>query len=181
MFDQRPAGGGGVVGDERAPSLVVTLKERDWPLRKLLLCQFCPQFLVIACQPPLEPLMETAWTSPEWPLMVNLILPFSGKRLCNNSTRGKDPRGGGRLPPVGDGNDAGAVLGNVLEDGLGEQAPQLSPLLNSAVLSAAVSVPYPWLRLRHTHCAGGVAAAIEGGVRVGPPSPISIPAGKRRH
>ncbi|CAA7395034.1 unnamed protein product [Spirodela intermedia] len=24
------------------------------------------------------------------------------------------------LPPVGDGNDAGAVLGNVLEDGLGE-------------------------------------------------------------
>lgn len=71
------------------PSLVVTLNERLWPLRQELLCQFWPQLRDIACQPVLDPLMETEWTSPapptlvirtrlkqEWPLTVNLIPPL---------------------------------------------------------------------------------------------------------
>lgn len=71
------------------PSLVVTWKDRAWPLRLELLCQFWPQFLDIACHPVFDPLIETEWTSPapatfvtrtrlkyECPLIVNLIPPF---------------------------------------------------------------------------------------------------------
>lgn len=70
------------------PSLVVIWKERDWPSRKPLLCQFCPQFRDIGCQSVFVPLMETEITSPapatlvmstrlknEWPFIVNLIPP----------------------------------------------------------------------------------------------------------
>lgn len=65
------------------------MKDRLWPLRTELLCQFWPQFLDMVCHPVREPLMETEWMSPApatlvtrtrmkyvWPLMVNLIPPF---------------------------------------------------------------------------------------------------------
>lgn len=70
------------------PLLVVTFKERAWPFRYELLCQFWPQFLDMACQLVLEPFIETLTTSPapptlvistrlkyECPLIVNLTPP----------------------------------------------------------------------------------------------------------
>lgn len=82
-------GGATLLWVRQRPSLVVTLKERDCPLRLLLLCQFWPQFRDIGCQSVVDPLMETAITSPapptlvirtrlknEWPLIVNLTPPL---------------------------------------------------------------------------------------------------------
>ncbi|CAN4118311.1 unnamed protein product [Withania somnifera] len=43
---------------------------------------------------------------------------------------------------------------------ISKQAPQLSPLLKSAVLSAALFTPYPI----RTHSARGIRATIEGGM-----------------
>ncbi|EPS61820.1 hypothetical protein M569_12971 [Genlisea aurea] len=52
------------------PSLVVTWKERAWPSRKPLLCQFWPQFRDMGCHPDdLDPLIATEWTSPAPPTL----------------------------------------------------------------------------------------------------------------
>ena len=74
---------------ELRPSEVLTRKERDWPTRIALDCQFCPQFRLRPNQPVLLPLTLTIWTFPAPatlvtstklkyfdPLIVNLIPPF---------------------------------------------------------------------------------------------------------
>lgn len=78
-----------IVGDESAPALVVTLKERLCPLWQGLLCQFWSQLLDMGNQPVFDPLIEAEWASPapptvvnrrrlkyEWPLIVTLMPPL---------------------------------------------------------------------------------------------------------
>lgn len=48
-----------IVGDESAPALVVTLKERLCPLWQGLLCQFWSQLLDMGNQPVFDPLIES--------------------------------------------------------------------------------------------------------------------------
>lgn len=52
------------------PSLVWTLKDKLWPFRYFRLCQFEPQFLVMASQLlPLDPLIHTLVISPAPPTL----------------------------------------------------------------------------------------------------------------
>ncbi|CAA6654992.1 unnamed protein product [Spirodela intermedia] len=143
-------------------------KEMDCPTRTALDCQFCPQLRLIGIHPVLEPFTLTRSTSPAPATFVM-------------STR------------LNDGDDAGTVLGDLEEHGHGEglplwhhrgssahliskQDPQLSPSLKRAVLSAAVSTPYEEGKVRRgTHGAGGVAAAVEGGVGALPGPPEYTP------
>ena len=79
------------------PSLVVTMKDKSWPQRFALLCQFWPQFLAIGCHPVIVPFIDTAWTSPApptfvmstrlkkaWPLTVKWIPPFLLQVILEN-------------------------------------------------------------------------------------------------
>lgn len=178
-------GGATLLWVRQRPSLVVTLKETDCPLRLPLLCQFWPQFRDIGCQSVVDPLMEIEITSPapptlvirtrlknEWPLIVNLTPPFlmHGTLLCWTGTipalylamcwktgwaRSKWLKGGLHHPPALLGRpsfggqkfvavtnmDPGRHQSLSFTHLISKQAPQLNPLLNRAVLSAAVFVP----------------------------------------
>ncbi|CAA7410550.1 unnamed protein product [Spirodela intermedia] len=88
---------------ERRPSLVVTLKVRDWPTSCALVCQSWPQLRDIVVHPSLFPFTCTPWTSP-------------APATFHTSTRLKE----GSLPAVSDRDDAGLVLGDLEEGWLGE-------------------------------------------------------------
>ncbi|KAL4386314.1 hypothetical protein GQ457_09G012770 [Hibiscus cannabinus] len=142
------------------PSLAVTLKERLWPLS----------------HPVFEPLMDTDFMSPEpptfvistklkyeCPLTVYLMPPFFTHETLQ--TLKKTPL------KYENRDDSGSIFGDLQESRFGQikvftrgiapptiQAPQLKPLLKSAVLKAASK------RLKLTHCAGSISTTIEGGM-----------------
>lgn len=85
---------------EERRSEAVTRKERAWPMRTALDCQFCPQFLLILTQSVFDPLTLTPLISPApatlviktrlkylKPFIVNLIPPsFRQGTLIRNRT-----------------------------------------------------------------------------------------------
>ncbi|CAA7398630.1 unnamed protein product [Spirodela intermedia] len=126
------------LNDDNGPGLVRCLVHIVWPnlqLEGATDCQLVPQFRVITCHPVLDPLIHMAATSPA-------PATFDGHDACSVYGDGL-PRRLGHVEMSARGVAPAAVVVGKGVVWRAEQEPQVAPLLNSTVLSAALFIPYP--------------------------------------